>query len=366
MTGSEDWFARYKFLQPLGQGGMGTVYLAEDKRNGNSNCVIKQLINKHSDPGERAEAVRLFKREVAILRSLNHPGIVRVFDEHTAGDKYFLVMDYVPGKNLEAILNGTGPLTSELAVRIAIQVCDVLEYLHGGNPPIIYRDLKPSNLMLTPDGRIVFIDFGIARALAPKDVATRVVTAGYSPPEQYFGKPETRSDLYALGATISHLVTGSRPKPLTTCNPILINPHVTPSLDSLVRRLTAHDAEQRPPSAQAVRHLLYMIYKEFHPEFEIPPPPENNGWDEAAEAQEAARLKLARSHPHSARQPSQASSQQSPQTQHSAQNKRAGNSLKEPPARAVQDNGRTRAGADMNNLTLAQKVRRWFEMLLSR
>ena len=271
MTDGLDWFARYKFCQPLGQGGMGTLYLAEDRTHDNVRCVIKQLNNKYSDPTEQSEAIRLFQREALILRNLNHVGIVRVFDDHVTEDgRYFLVMDYVPGKNLEAILNQSGPFTSETTIQIAIQCCEILEYLHGLNPPVIYRDLKPSNLMLTPDGRIIFIDFGIARSFIPKESATRVVTAGYSPPEQYFGKPETRSDLYALGATLSHLLTGKRPKPLNPCTPRLLNAQVLESLDGLCRQLTAHNADERPPTAAAVRYELYKSYKEIHPEFEIP------------------------------------------------------------------------------------------------
>ncbi len=268
---TDDWFQRYRFCQPLGQGGMGIIYLAEDRTAGNSPCVVKQLISKHSDPDEHEEAIRLFKREANLLRRFDHPGIVRFFDDHTTSDgKYFLVMDYVPGKNLESIVTTYGPFNSEATVEIAIQCCEVLEYLHEQDPPIIYRDLKPSNLMLTPDGQVVFIDFGIARSFAPKQSATRVVTAGYSPPEQYFGKPETRSDLYALGATLGHLLTGQRPKPLSVSAPRHINKLVLLTLDDLVRRLTAHNPTDRPFSARDVRYELYRIYHEIHPDFEIP------------------------------------------------------------------------------------------------
>ncbi|HEY9714164.1 MAG TPA: hypothetical protein V6C72_11895, partial [Chroococcales cyanobacterium] len=123
---------------------------------------------------------------------------------------------------------------------------------------------------LTPEGQIVFIDFGIARSFIPKQSATRVVTAGYSPPEQYFGKPETRSDLYALGATLGHLLTGQRPKPLSVSAPRYLNQEVMLTLDDLVRRLTAHNVEDRPLSAREVRYELYRIYHEIHPDFEIP------------------------------------------------------------------------------------------------
>jgi serine/threonine protein kinase len=250
---------------------MGVVYLAEDLTNGNGQCVIKQLSNQNSSKTEQSEAVRFFQREAEILRALDHPGIVRVFDDHATIDgQYFLVMDYVPGKNLDDIVAAYGPFNSEATVEIAIQCCEVLEYLHELDPPILYRDLKPSNLMLTPDGKIVFIDFGIARSFMPKEAATRVVTTGYSPPEQYFGRPELKSDLYAMGATLGFLLTHVRPKPLAESIPTKFTKGVLPSLDNLVRRLTAHGPESRPESARIVRHELYRIYKEIHPDFEIP------------------------------------------------------------------------------------------------
>ncbi len=271
MESSKDWFSRYKFCQPLGQGGMGTIYLAEDRLNNNSPCVIKQLTNRYANPQEHQEAVRLFKREAALLRGLNHPSVVRVFDSYTTEDgRYFLVMDYVQGKNLEIMLRTGGPFKSEHVAWIAIQCCEVLEYLHGQDPPVIYRDMKPSNLMLTPDGQIVLIDFGIARNFMPKEAATRVISAGYSPPEQYSGKPETRSDLYSLGQTMFQLLTGQRPKALSSSAPLLVTPYVNERLDGLVRKLTAQGINDRPPSAQAVRLELYQIYKELLPEFQIP------------------------------------------------------------------------------------------------
>jgi serine/threonine protein kinase len=267
----DPWFKRYRWLQMLGTGGMGVIYLAEDSVEDNKPCVIKQLNSKYSDPDEMAEAVRLFKREAQLLSQLNHPGVVHFFDHYSTEDgKYYLVMDYVRGSSLESVINDFGPFDEDDAVKVGIQICEVLEYLHEQDPPIIYRDLKPSNLMLTPEGQIVFIDFGIARTFMPKESATRVVTAGYSPPEQYFGKPETRSDLYALGATLGHLITGARPKPLTATIPSQNKPDILPNLDELVKALTSHSPEDRPATARHVRHALYRIYQELHPEFEIP------------------------------------------------------------------------------------------------
>jgi serine/threonine protein kinase len=258
---------------------MGTVFLAEDKLQNNATRVIKQLMHRNSGDTETAESVRLFRREADILRKLDHEGIVKVYDHYAASDgNYFLVMDYVPGRNLELIINTNGPLNNDLVARIAIQCAEVLEYLHAQVEPIIYRDLKPSNLMLTPDGRVVFIDFGIARQFMPKEVATRVVTAGYSPPEQYFGKQDTRSDIYSLGATLSHLLTGVRPKPLTQSSPAVQNPHVLPSLNELIFSMTAQELDDRPPTASAVKYALYQIYKEIHPEWQMPYIPDAESW----------------------------------------------------------------------------------------
>lgn len=266
-----DWLTRYRLRQYLGQGGMGVAYLAEDKSNNNAPCVLKQLSIKDASAEEHEEAERFFRREVEMLRHLKHPGIVRLFDHHvTTGQDYFLVMDYIAGNNLDEIIKSWGAFSSEATVEIAIQCCEILEYMHDHDPPIIYRDLKPGNLMLTPEGQIVFIDFGIARTFQPKQIATRVVTTGYSPPEQYSGQPEPRSDLYALGATLSQLLTGVRPKPLMVCHPAKLNENILFSLDDLIGRLTASSPADRPGSATAVRYELYHIYHEIHPDFVVP------------------------------------------------------------------------------------------------
>lgn len=263
MSNQDPWFQRYKFSKPLGQGGMGVVYLAFDKST-EKDCVIKQLISRHGNPDEHREAIRLFRREAKLLASLEHPGIVPILDYHVSSDgKYFLVMQYIKGKDLSTILNNFGPFDNEAAAEVGIQCCQVLNYLHAQIPPIIYRDLKPSNLMLTPEGKIIFIDFGIARILNPTQAATRVVTTGYSPPEQYFGKPETRSDLYALGTTLAHLLTASRPKPLTQCFPGRVNNLINHNLSKLIESLTNYDIEGRPKTAQDVLIQLKEIYTEI-------------------------------------------------------------------------------------------------------
>lgn len=250
---------------------MGQVYLAEDAQNSNRQVVVKQ--SKIGESGDQEHLLKIFYREAEMLRRLNHRGIVKLVDDFWSKDNpeyMFLVMEYVPGQNLEKIVSTEGPLTSETVIKIAIQCCDVLEYLHSQLPPIIYRDLKPSNLILRPDGLVVFVDFGIARDFEPKGPSTRVVTSGYAPPEQYFGKPEPRGDIYSLGATMHQLLTGVRPRPLTQCSPGRILAGVLKDLDALIHQMTEHDIDNRPPSARAVQFELFRMYKMYHPEFEIP------------------------------------------------------------------------------------------------
>lgn len=271
-----DFYEDYKFTNPIAEGGMGSVFLGEDTRN-HRPVVIKQMrgIDVRSAE-ELEEARRLFTREVDILKSLDNPGIVKFLDYHVDMDgRYFLVMEQILGNNLETTLQAYGPFSQNDAVMLGIQICETLEYLHeedlaNNKPSVIYRDLKPSNLMLTPEGQIIFIDFGIARHFMPTETATRVITAGYSPPEQYFGRPEFRSDLYALGATLAHLVTGVRPRPLVPSIPSQQGAPVTRSFDALIARLTAHSPGERPPNARAVRHELFRIFQEINPDFEIP------------------------------------------------------------------------------------------------
>ncbi|MBY0360156.1 MAG: serine/threonine protein kinase [Candidatus Obscuribacterales bacterium] len=270
MANSDPWFDRYNFVQPIGEGGMGSVYYAEDRSKDNRPCVVKQIKTASKSLAEQAEMTKVFIREAEFLAKLNHRGIVKFIDDHFSEEGMFLVMEHVPGDNLDVVVRKEGTLTSDAVVRIAIQCCDVLDYLHAFEPAIIYRDLKPSNLILRPDGLVVFVDFGIARDFEPQGPATRVITSGYSPPEQYFGKPEPRGDLYSLGATMFHLLTGKRPRPLNACNPRSVNEYVLPSLSDLVLRLTSHEVDKRPASARAVQTELFYIYKEMHPEFEIP------------------------------------------------------------------------------------------------
>jgi outer membrane protein assembly factor BamB/tRNA A-37 threonylcarbamoyl transferase component Bud32 len=207
---------RYRVQGVIGVGGMGAVYKAQDLRfvNVQRICAVKEMINTATDPKVREMVVRNFEREASILATLSHPAIPQVYDYFTDGQRSYLVLEFVPGQDLEALLgNVEGFLREEKVVEWAIQLCDVLSYLHNHEPhPVIFRDLKPSNIMLDNHQRIRLVDFGIAKVFQSGIKGTMIGTEGYSPPEQYRGTSEPRGDIYALGATLHHLLSKQDPR----------------------------------------------------------------------------------------------------------------------------------------------------------
>jgi len=186
---------RYKVTRLLGSGGMKRVYLAEDTRLSNRLCAVAEMTDSFTDPKEKQAAAQSFAREADILARLAHDRIVRVYDRLSEGNRHCLVMEYLEGETLEQRLAAAPakPLDEKLVVDLALQVLDALEYLHTHNAPIVYRDLKPANVMLLPDGRVKLIDFGIARLFVPKKTGTMIGSQGHAPPEQYEGDAEPRS-----------------------------------------------------------------------------------------------------------------------------------------------------------------------------
>jgi serine/threonine-protein kinase len=203
---------RYIILDKLGQGGMGAVYQATDKRIGGKVWAIKEMSDAAiAAPYEKARAIAAFEQEAQLLARLDHTNIPKVTDFFTENQKHYIVMEFVPGETLEERVERQVVPCHEQEVREwAGQLCDVLSYLHSLTPPIIFRDLKPANIMLTPHGELKLIDFGIARLFRPGKVKdTQVIgTPGYAPPEQHgHGQTDARSDVYSLGVVLHHLVT---------------------------------------------------------------------------------------------------------------------------------------------------------------
>lgn len=259
---------RYEIIRTVGIGGMGAVYQARDKRFTKviRVCAIKEMINSAPAPQLRELAIKNFEREANILATLNHPAIPKIFDCFSEGNRSYLVLEFIEGQDLESLLQRTESfLPEEQVISWAIQICDVLSYIHNHKPnPIIFRDLKPSNIMLNNQDRIVLIDFGIAKVFQAGQKGTMIGTEGYSPPEQYKGIADPRGDIYALGATMHHLLTKRDPRleaPFTfhECPPRSLNPGVSEQLEAVVMKALQYDIKDRYASAEEMKVALQDI-----------------------------------------------------------------------------------------------------------
>lgn len=203
---------KYEILTEIGHGGMSVVYLAMDTHL-NKQWAVKEIKKKGSGKNDEI-VVNSLLAEANMMKRLDHPSLPRIVDIIDNGITIYVVMDYIEGESLDKILAEYGAQPEELVIGWAKQLCDALSYLHSQKPPIIYRDMKPANVMLKPEGNIKIIDFGIAREYKEQSLADTTVlgTKGYAPPEQYSGQTDARSDIYALGMTMHHLLTGIDPR----------------------------------------------------------------------------------------------------------------------------------------------------------
>jgi outer membrane protein assembly factor BamB/tRNA A-37 threonylcarbamoyl transferase component Bud32 len=258
---------RYEIRGVLGMGGFSAVYQARDLRfpNVTKLCAVKEMVNHAPDPQMRAVALQNFEREANILATLNHPAIPKVYDYFSEDNRAYLVMEFIDGRDLEAVISdGTGFLPQDQILAWALQLCDVLAFLHSHSPPIIFRDMKPSNIMLDKHGQIRLIDFGIAKNFQPGQKGTMIGTEGYSPPEQYRGIADQRTDLYALGATLHHLLSRQNPqveppfsfheRPITAANP-----NVDPEFAQIVMRALEYEPDRRYASPEEMKRALLAL-----------------------------------------------------------------------------------------------------------
>lgn len=261
---------RYAIQEVIGVGGMGSVYRARDLHFPNviKLVAVKEMINAAPDPLVRKTIVQNFEREANILVTLGHPCIPKIFDYFTFDDKSYLVIEYVHGKDLEALLNELqGFMLEDQVIAWAIELCDVLHYLHSHKPePIIFRDMKPSNVMVNQQNHIMLVDFGIAKIFKQGQKGTMIGTEGYSPPEQYRGEATPLADIYSLGATIHHLLTHRDPRleaPFTfNERPIRkTNPAVSQELEAVINTALQYNPEDRFPSAEAMKEALMAAAK---------------------------------------------------------------------------------------------------------
>ena len=262
---------RYEIIRKIGGGGMGAVYLASDNNLGGVLRAVKEMVQAHIEDDQQEKAINDFKRESMILSSLDHPAIPTIFDYFYDDSecRFYLVMKYISGGDLAARIRSApeGKIDEATVIEWALQIIDVLNYLHNQPSTIVYRDLKPSNIMIDGNsGRVMLIDFGIARSISQKEEkgVTAVGTMGYAPPELFSGNVEPRSDIYSLGSTMFHLLTGADPQ----SNPLLIfdfqknprprqiNPRLSDQIERILMKAVEYSADSRFASAAEMRQVL--------------------------------------------------------------------------------------------------------------
>lgn len=246
-----------KILRQLGFGGLSAIYLVQ--RNKKELAILKEsVLPADVDTELKAKAEEQFEREARILASLDHPQIAKVLD-HFVERGHYLLLEYIHGLDLRQFVSEKGALVEKEVLEFALQIADILEYLHKREPPIIHRDLTPENLIVNDKGKIVLIDFGAANEFLHTATGTLVGKHAYMAPEQLKGKAETLSDLYALGASMHFLLTGKDPLPLSASHPSKVNPEVSAATDALVCKLTQQNKETRCRDISELRETLRII-----------------------------------------------------------------------------------------------------------
>ena len=267
---------RYKIIRIIGQGGMGSIYLAEDQRLTGRQCALKEVEHDRSLPPDLLQEARdQFLREATILARLDHPNLPKVSDFFSIGNRDYLIMDFVSGKDLRVLMIEARQARSFLpendVLNWANQLADALTYMHTQNPPILHRDIKPSNLKLAPSGLLKLVDFGLVKLLAPGEVTITILqgqgTALYTPLEQYggdTGHTDVRSDIFSFGATLYHLLTNTPPPdsrerfldPEILVPPHEINPAVSIRTSRAILWAMNIHPDERPETVEEFRQSL--------------------------------------------------------------------------------------------------------------
>jgi serine/threonine-protein kinase len=283
---------RYRIRERIGMGGMGNIYLADDLRLEGRKCALKEVEHDRSVPANLLkEARQQFRREATILARLDHPNLPKVSDFFPVGIRDYLVMDYIPGRDLRAVMlaakqNNTFLKEAEI-LSWSQQLANALTYLHQLDPPLVHRDVKPSNLKITPSNVLKLVDFGLVKALVPDEMTITVIqgrgTALYTPLEQYGGDglhTDVRSDIYAFGCTLYHLLTNTPPTdarqrflhPESMVAPRKINPAISLRTERAILWAMALHPDDRPVSVEEFRaYMLGTRDLPMRPESQIHP-----------------------------------------------------------------------------------------------
>lgn len=257
--GTTLYSGQLKVLRQLAFGGLSAIYLARFKDK--DFVVLKEaVVPASADFASRRKAEEHFVREASLLMALSHPNIATVRDHFVDGGRNYLLLDYINGQDLRQYVRQNGPQEERRVLQWALEITDILEYLHTRTPPVVHRDLTPDNLMLCRDGRLTLIDFGAANQLIGSATGTLVGKQAYMAPEQLRGKSSQQSDFYALGATLHFLLSGFDPVPLAVSHPKELMPAISTEMDLLIARLTSFAACDRQGSAKSVREEIEKIY----------------------------------------------------------------------------------------------------------
>jgi serine/threonine protein kinase len=268
---------RYQVQRIIGQGGMGSIYLADDLRLEGRQCALKEVEHDRSLTSELLREARdQFLREATILARLDHPNLPKVSDFFSIVNHDYLVMDYIPGKDLRAIIQEARQsgnfISEEDVLNWANQLASALAYLHDQDPQIVHRDIKPSNLKLTPGGLLKLVDFGLVKLLAPGEVTITIIqgqgTVLYTPLEQYggdTGHTDVRSDIYAFAATLYHLLTNQPPvaakerflNPEIMPSPRQVNSSISPRFERAILAGMSLHPDERPENVGAFRRMIF-------------------------------------------------------------------------------------------------------------
>lgn len=260
---------KYEILKEIGRGGMSFVYLAMDKRL-NKQWAVKEIRKRGNGKNDEV-VINSLVAEANLMKRLDHPALPRIVDIIDNGTTIYVIMDYIEGESLDKILQEYGAHSEEIVIEWAKQLCDALDYLHSQKPPIIYRDMKPANIMLKPEGNIKLIDFGIAREYKEQNLADTTVlgTRGYASPEHYGARQtDARSDIFTLGMTLHHLLTGIDPRPddYIYASVRQWNPELSDGIEAIIDKCTAIDPENRYQSCSELMYDLEhpnLITKDF-------------------------------------------------------------------------------------------------------
>ena len=267
---------RYRIRERIGRGGMGNIYLADDLRLEGRQCALKEVEHDRTVPPKLLkEARQQFLHEATVLARLDHPNLPKVSDYFSIGPRDYLVMDYIPGKDLRQrmldVKQKNSFLSEEEVLSWANQLADALTYLHMQTPPLVHRDVKPSNLKITPNGLLKLVDFGLVKALVPDEMTVTVIqgrgTALYTPLEQYGGDglhTDVRSDIYAFGCTLYHLLTNTPPTdarerflhPSSLAAPRKLNPAISSRTERSILWAMELHPNDRPETTEDLRQFL--------------------------------------------------------------------------------------------------------------